>query len=84
MRAAIKGETISAPSVEKYLKQKFKDDLDDVRAAMQTLAEAHPPRELEFKAFGLYEKFRPKIPEGAAGWGAMGELDLDYLIALAG
>ena len=82
-RAAIKGESIHAESVEKYLKGKFKDDLGEARAAMQRLAEAHPPRELEGRAFGLYEKFRPKVPEGAQGWGAMGELDLDYILSLA-
>jgi hypothetical protein len=32
---------------------------------------------------GLYEKFRPEIPEGKKGWGARGELDLDYIRSLA-
>jgi hypothetical protein len=83
LRAAIKGEEIHAASVQKYLQQKFKGDLDDTRTAMEKLAHAYAARELEPRAFGLYEKFRPKIPEGAAGWGAMGELDLDYIVALA-
>ena len=82
LRAAIKGEAIHAESVEKYLKQKFKDDLDAARAAMEELAKAYPSNELENKAYGLYEKFRPKIPEGTKGWGAMGELDLDYIVSL--
>lgn len=82
LRAAIKGEVIHAESVDKYLKQKFKDDLDETRSAMEQLAEAYPERELEVKAFGLYEKFRPKIPEGTQGWGAAGELDLDYIRSL--
>jgi hypothetical protein len=38
---------------------------------------------LENKAYDLYEKFRPKIPEGTKGWGAKGELDLDYIRSLA-
>jgi hypothetical protein len=83
LRAAIQGEAIHAGSVETYLKQKFKDDLDDTRSAMEKLAKAYTPKQLEKEAFGLYEKFRPKIPEGTKGWGAKGELDLDYIRSLA-
>jgi hypothetical protein len=83
LRAAIEGDEIDPGSVEKYLQQKFKDDLDDTRAAMEALAKAHTPKQLESKAFGLYEKFRPKIPEGTKGWGAKGELDLEYICSLA-
>lgn len=82
MRAAIQGEEIDPESVETYLKQKFKDDLDDTRSAMETLAKAFTPKQLESKAYGLYEKFRPDIPEGTKGWGAKGELDLDYIRSL--
>ena len=83
LRAAIKGEAIHAGSVETYLKQKFKDDLDETRAAMEKLAKAYTPKQLESKAYGLYEKFRPEIPEGTKGWGAKGELDLAYIRSLA-
>jgi len=83
LRAAIQGEAIHAGSVEAYLKQKFKDDLEDTRAAMEKLAKAYTPKQLEKEAYGLYEKFRPKIPEGKKGWGAQGELDLDYIRSLA-
>jgi hypothetical protein len=83
VRAAIKGEEIDPESVETYLKQKFKDDLGDTRAAMEKLAKAYTPKQLESKAYALYEKFRPKIPEGTKGWGAKGELDLDYIRSLA-
>lgn len=83
LRAAIKGEAIHAGSVQAYLEQKFKDDLDDVRKAMKKLARAYTPKQLESKAYGLYEKFRPEIPEGKKGWGAKGELDLDYIRSLA-
>ncbi len=70
LRAAIKGEAIHAESVETYLKQKFKDDLDDARAAMEKLAKAYTPKQLENKAYDLYEKFRPKIPEGTERLGS--------------
>lgn len=83
LRAAIKGEEINAESVESYLKKKFGDDLDEARAAMEKLAKAYTPKQLEREAYGLYEKFRPKIPEGTKGWGAKGELDLDYIVSLA-
>jgi hypothetical protein len=83
MRAAIKGDEIDPDSVEYYLQQKFKDDLDAARSAMEKLAKAYTPKELEKKAYDLYEKFRPEIPEGTKGWGAKGELDLDYIRSLA-
>ena len=82
LRAAIKGEEIEPQSVEKYLKQKFGDDLDAARAAMEKLAHTFTPTQLESKAYGLYEKFRPEMPEGTKGWGAKGELDLDYIQSL--
>lgn len=83
LRAAIKGDPIHAESVETYLKQKFKDDLEETRVAMEKLAKAYTPKQLESKAYDLYEKFRPEIPEGKKGWGAKGELDLDYIRSLA-
>lgn len=82
LRAAIDGEPIHAESVQSYLEQKFKDDLDEARAAMETLAKAFTPKQLESKAYSLYEKFRPEIPEGKKGWGARGELDLEYIRSL--
>jgi hypothetical protein len=83
LRAAIAGEPIYAESVELYLKQKFGDDFDEARAAMQKLAKSFTPKQLQSQAYGLYEKFRPEIPEGKRGWGAKGELDLDYIRSLA-
>lgn len=83
LRAAIKGEPINAGSVEYYLQKKFGDDLEETREAMEKLAKAYKPKELEKEAYGLYEKFRPEIPEGTKGWGAKGELDLEYIRSLA-
>ncbi len=83
LRAAIDGQPIYAGSVETYLKQKFGEDFDAARAAMEQLAKAYTPKQLESQAYGLYEKFRPEIPEGKKGWGAKGELDLDYVRSLA-
>jgi hypothetical protein len=83
LRAAIDGELIYAESVATYLKQKLGEDFDEARAAMEKLAKAYTPKQLEGKAYDLYEKFRPEIPEGRKGWGAKGELDLDYIRSLA-
>ena len=83
LRAAIKGEAIHAGAVESYLEKKFGEDLEDARKAMEKLAKAYTPKQLEKKAYDLYEKFRPEIPEGKKGWGAKGELDLDYIRSLA-
>jgi hypothetical protein len=83
LRAAVKGKPIDPESVQTYLEQKFGEDLDNARAAMEKLAKAYTPKQLEAKAYDLYEKFRPEIPEGTKGWGAKGELDLDYIQSLA-
>jgi len=83
LRAAIKGEEIDPQSVEKYLLQKFGDDLHDARSALEKLAKAFTSKQLETKAYSLYEKFRPAIPDGAKGWGVKGELDLEYIVSLA-
>jgi hypothetical protein len=83
LRAEIKGEQIDAEAVQKYLTQKFGDDLDEVRTAMEALANAYTKKQLESEAYSLYEKFRPKIPEGTKGWGAKGDLDLDFIRSLA-
>jgi hypothetical protein len=83
LRATIKGEQVDPESVQKYLKQKFADDLGEARVAMEKLAKAHTPKQLEREAYSLYEKFRPKIPEGTKGWGAKGDLDLDHIQSLA-
>jgi hypothetical protein len=50
---------------------------------MQRLARSYPPKELAERAFGLYERFRPSIPEGVKGWGAKGDLDLGVIERLA-
>lgn len=83
LRAAINGEAIHAGSVESYLEKKFGEDLNEARAAMEKLAKAYTPKQLASKAYDLYEKFRPEIPEGKKGWGVKGELDLDHIRSLA-
>jgi hypothetical protein len=83
LRALNKGKPVSPASVERYLHGKFGDSLADARAAMDALAGALAPADLADRAYYLYEKFRPMIPAGVKGWGAAGELDLDYIRSLA-
>jgi hypothetical protein len=83
VRALNKNQPIGAKGVERYLESKFGESLGAVRAAMRDLAKAFRPKELSKNAFSLYERFRPAIPEGVAGWGAKGKLDLDRIRSLA-
>jgi hypothetical protein len=83
VRAVIKSKPIGPDGVERYLESKFGDALPKTRKAMTELANALNPDELAQKGFGLYEQFRPAIPEGVQGWGAKGELDLGRISKLA-
>ena len=76
MRAVRNSQPIEPEGVERYLESKFGDALPEARKAMKELAGAFEPEELAQQSFGLYEQFRPQIPEGVSGWGAKGELDL--------
>ena len=68
VRAVTKNVPIEAKSVERYLDSKFGESLSTARAAMRDLAKAFQPERLREHAFGLYEEFRPAIPEGLRGW----------------
>jgi hypothetical protein len=81
-RAVVKDKPIDPASVERYLSNKFKDDLPAVVEAMAELAEAFDPEDLAEEAYGLYEDFRPEIARGRRGWGQKGELDLDFIRSL--
>lgn len=79
VRAVSRGKPIGPEAVEEYLDSKFGDDLKGVRAAMKRLAKGYTPAELAEQAYPLYERFRPAIPAGKAGWGAKGSLELDLI-----
>ena len=83
LRATANGEAIKPESVERYLEKKFGEGLGDARQALEALAQIYAPLELERRAFGLYEQFRPRIPEGVQGWGAAGELNLERVREMA-
>jgi len=83
VRAISKDKAIEPASVKTYLENKFSDALADALAAMRTLAKSVPPAHLADRAFHLYEEFRPQVPQGAAGWGTIGRLDLSRISRLA-
>jgi len=83
IRAVVKEKPIDPASVRKYLDGKFGDDLEAAWQAMVELAGAFETERLGEVAYGLYEKFRPKIPPGRRGWGAKGLLDLNLIVSMA-
>lgn len=83
LRATSNHRPINPSAVQRYLQSKFGAALPEVRKAMQDLADALTPAELSSRAYDLYEEFRPQIPGGKRGWGAQGELDLDYVRSMA-
>lgn len=82
-RAVIEDRPLDPAQVQKYLEKSFGADLPRVREAMQALAGAYTPDELEDESFALYEKFRPQIEAGKRGWGQKGVLDLALLREMA-
>ena len=84
LRALSNDRPISSESVKRYLEGKFGDVLDEVYEAMKELAKSLTPSELAEKAYNLYEKFRPEIPPGKRGWGALGKLDIEGIRKMAG
>ena len=83
VRALAKDAAIEPASVERYLEAKFKESLPVFQAAMRRLAASRSPRDLALEAYALYEKFRPKIPAGEAGWGKAGVLSVATIAGLA-
>lgn len=84
MRALSKDKPVSPDSVQRYLENKFGDSLSAVEAAMVALARSLSLEDLAARAYELYEGFRPEVPTGTSGWGALGVLDLARIRAAAG
>jgi hypothetical protein len=83
VRALQKDREMDPDSVRRYLEGKFGEALGAVRSAMTKIARAYSRSELAKRAYPLYERFRPDVPEGKRGWGARGDLDLDLIERLA-
>jgi hypothetical protein len=82
VRAVVRDEPIDPAKADKYLRSKFGDDLDAVKAAMTELAESLSRKDLAESAYDLYETFRPTVSSGKEGWGQKGELSLDLIRSL--
>ncbi len=78
-RAVAKDNPVDPKSVETYLAKAFGESLSAAREAMEQLSKAFTPEEIGSRAFGLYERFRPKIASGQRGWGQKGQLDLGVI-----
>ena len=83
LRAVLKDRVVEPESVERYVRAKFGAHYEAALDAMRALAWSKSPSELADEAFRLYERFRPRVPEGVRGWGAKGELSLARIRALA-
>jgi hypothetical protein len=83
LRALAHEKPVDPASVERYLRSKFGDGLEDAEDAMRALAKSRPPAKLASEAYSLYENFRPAVPAGTRGWGAKGTLDLEAIRKLA-
>lgn len=83
LRALVKDAPVSPASIERYLRSKFGDALDEVRAGMERLAQSRAPHDLAAHGFKLYEAFRPRVPSDVRRWGAKGVLDIGRILALA-
>ena len=81
LRAADGDQPADPEAIRRYLAKAFGSQLGEVREAMEELASRYEPAELNRIGFRLYERFRPEIPTGNAGWGARGELDIDKILA---
>ena len=68
LRAAEGDFPADPAAVHRYLVKAFGEHLVEVRAAMVDLANRYAPGELNRIGFRLYERFRPNVPFGAAGW----------------
>jgi hypothetical protein len=83
IRAVVRDQPIEPAKVRAYLTKEFGEALEDVRSAMAALADAVGAPDIEARSYALYERFRPAIPAGRAGWGAKGVLDVKRMRAMA-
>jgi hypothetical protein len=81
LRAADGDQPANAAAVARYLDNAFGDDLAEVRAAMEELADRYDPTELNRIGFRLYEKFLPEIAPGSPGSGAKAALEIDKILS---
>ena len=75
---------IEPDSVRRYLdEQVWRRPEGGAFSHAEARQEPTSPRNWRPAPTGLYEQFRPSIPEGVKGWGAKGDLDLGLIEGLA-
>lgn len=82
LRADDKGKPASPRSAASYIANAFGDRLDEVRDAMEALADMLPPEELNRIGFWLYERFQPDVPDATSGCGVKGYLRLERIMTV--
>jgi len=82
-RALSKGMPVDPGAVKHYLEARLSTALPAVEAALTSLAQSMDLADLRARAFELYEVFRPVVPSGARGWGALGTLDIEQIRQLS-
>eukprot|EP00960_Hanusia_phi_P045253 757120-Hanusia_phi.AAC.3 len=85
LRGCLEGQVVHPKSPADRLAQAFPGkQLDVMFSAMLLLAEDRREEILRdsHRAYSLYEQFRPSITDGAAGWGAAGDLDVKLILEL--
>jgi hypothetical protein len=81
LHAADGDKPADSAGVQHYLAKAFGEHLDEVRQAMEELADRYEPAELNRIGFRLYEKFRPDVPPGNEGWGAKAVLEVEKILS---
>jgi hypothetical protein len=71
------------PPGEDALRKKFGEAYGQVRGIFEEALESWKGKEEELneRAFGFYEEFRPEVKNGQRGWGRKGVLDLEKVKA---
>eukprot|EP00188_Purpureofilum_apyrenoidigerum_P003003 Plantae.Rhodophyta-Purpureofilum_apyrenoidigerum.ctg3050.p1 GENE.Plantae.Rhodophyta-Purpureofilum_apyrenoidigerum.ctg3050~~Plantae.Rhodophyta-Purpureofilum_apyrenoidigerum.ctg3050.p1 ORF type:complete len:324 (-),score=53.93 Plantae.Rhodophyta-Purpureofilum_apyrenoidigerum.ctg3050:546-1517(-) len=78
------GRTIPAAKPAGYLTKNIGIKMDVLCDVLYRLAEAMPREELESgnSTFQAYERFRPDVMKGAAGWGARSRVKMEQILNL--
>jgi hypothetical protein len=83
--AVVGSEGKGKPGSEEALKKKFGEaQYVSAKEAFEEVLKSWKGEEddLNRKAFGFYEQFRPEVKSGQKGWGRKGELDLDKVTSV--
>lgn len=75
-------EEISSAKVAKYLKASLAGELSVLRQALALLLSAMGVDDItdDHVLYGIWERIRPHVPKGRAGWGAVGNMPLAAVV----